>query len=523
MSYFKNVNIEQDVATTGATKTNLTGSQSYASSWFLVYNQSALQLVSLFDQNVLIYIDQAIDSGGTQIVKTTTIPSYANKGITRSVASVAPYYRVRLLNQSASASTGSMVSVMTAIFNPLPTDTDFNDNFRVASPTDIYGFEVENTPQGEMRTIEPFRLVGSQMDFQGNAGSPDPSYWTTNVQNSATVTVSNSLCSLASGVSNNAVAVLTSVRKARYVTGYSNRFRANIRNSTTYDNNTKRWGIGVYSNYTFTIPANTMVAGDVYSNPSGNYFTVMQATSGTSCYMYGTGAPTVASSTLTRVFGQGPAGPITYTAFSNVYTLSDGILFRVTGTTPVFSLQTYKNGSNTDITTFNGQLGSSYTLDTNIHTYEIYYSNTKAYLVIDGVLLHTISASTTGLTDTMHYGLYLDNINTGNTTTTTLGMRNAAIHRLGPEKTNTTNKNISGAAVTVCKYSIGKLHGICLNAPANKAIVIYDNVVAGGNTIATITPTNATGPLYMPLDCPFFNGLTVDTTAGAQNITIVYE
>ena len=530
MSYFKGINIEQDMATTGPAKTNLTGSQSYASDWFLSYNQSALQIVVLFDQNVDVYIDQAIDALGTQIIKTSEWPSYASQGLARSVASVAPYYRVRLVNQSASTATGDMVAVSTAVFNPLPIDTDYNDNLRVASPMDEYGWTVENTYQGEMRTVTPVRLVGTQMDLESNAGAVDQNFWITSLVNSATVSVAASLCSITSGTNAAGSAKLASIRRARYISGLTNRFRGNFRVPTSYASNTKRWGIANYSNYTFTITAmggsNALVVGDIYSNNS-QYFTVMRtATSAvTTIYMFGTGAPS--TTTLTKVIGQANSpATITFSASSNVFVVQDGALFQADGATPTLTCTLYKNGTPTDVP-FNSHLGSTYVLNTDIHTYEIYYTNTRVFFVIDGEPLATYSASTTGWTSTMHMQIFADNVNSGNTTTTTLGLRNAAVHRLGPSASAPITKYLTAATLTVLKYGPGNVKNIMINTWANGATIdVYDSIASASGQILSTTLTKGTGgnvnPILTCIDTDFQTGLTI-TMTGTLNITVNYE
>lgn len=531
MSYFKNVNIEQNVATTGATKTNLTALQSYASDWYNSYNQSALQVVAFFDQNVLVYIDQAIDVNGTEIVRTSFYPHYANRGCSRSMASVAPYYRLRLVNQANAVATGDAVIVSTAVFNPLPIDTDHNDSLRVASSKDGYGWEAENTDRGEQRVVTPTRLTGSQMDYEGASGLVDPNFWLTSIANSAVVTVATSLCSLITGTNSAGAASLSSIRRARYVSGFMNRYRANFRIPTNFASNTKRWGIALYSNYTFTITAmggsNALVDGDIYSN-NGQYFTVMRTANNTdtTIYMFGTGAPS--TTPLTKVSGQSKApASITFSAAVAVWVVQDGALFQADGATPTVSCQLFKNGSATSITSFNGELGSSYTLDTNVHTYEIYYSNVKVYFVIDGVLLHTFSASTTGWTSSMHLFIYADNINSGNTTTTTLGMRNSAIHRLGPQLSAPLWKHLTAATLQVLKYGPGALKTLIINTWVNGVTIsIYDSLGVAASPISLITlsaPNNPNlTPIVMPFEVDFYNGLTINTT-GTTDLTINYE
>jgi hypothetical protein len=117
----------------------------------------------------------------------------------------------------------------------------------------------------------------------------------------------------------------------------------------------------------------------------------------------------------------------------------------------------------------------------------------------------------------------LQNINSNNVTTCDLECRVASIYRFGHIDTVATYKNISGAAATVCKYGAGVLKHITFNNPAAKACIIYDNTAAPGTIIGTVTPIATSSPFTLNYDCPFNIGLTIDTTAGAQDLTVVYE
>jgi hypothetical protein len=525
-----NTNITGNVARTSAvnSKSGLTALQAWEGSFEATDNYSAIQLFVYFNKAVRVYVDQSVDGLTAQLTDDWIVP--ASEAFTEVIRSDAPFYRVRVTNLENAVATGDMASALTPIINPLPRKLDHNGSLIIGSMIDEYGFSCENTPQGELRTVTPFRIVGAQMEGVGAAGAVDPNYWAS--INDATagpgsVTVANSLCSINSGTNAASFAKLVSNRRARYVTGYTNRFRGNFRTPTNQDNNTKRWGIGVYSNYTFTIASSTLVVGDVYSN-NGQYFTVMQpVTAGTTVYMFGTGAPSAAPQTLTKVSGA-TASPATiaYSAFAVEWTLSDGAVFQVSGS--VFSLALYKNGVVTPITSFNGHLGISYSLNTNVHTYEIYYTNVNVYFVVDGDVLHTYTASTTGWAATMNFHIIASSINSGNTINTILGLRNAAIHRLGQQSTQPTIYYHPSGTTTgvVLKYGAGNIRGIVIGSGSNGSVItLYDGLNSSGRVMFSLNVTNlTTAPVDLPLyDVPFSMGLTLTVTTQNSSVTVIYE
>ena len=520
--------ITEDVATTDAAnvKTNLTGSQVWvAASFANAYNQSAIQIIVNFDKDVMVYIDQSIDGTNAIPGKTYSWIASANVGLSRSVASIAPYYRIRLTNLSAAAATGSMVSAATAILNVLPESLDINGNLKLGTLTDVNNMIAQNTPQGEMRTITPFRLVGAQMDMTANAGVVDPNYWSTFVNTTGTVTVSNSLCSLSSGVGAAGSAKISSIRRARYVTGYTNRLRANMRMSTNQVSNTKRFGVGMYSNYTFTVTGSpTAAVGDIYSNNSQIFIVTQPCAAGATLYCNGTGAP--AAGNLVRVSGAG-TNPIVVASSVADWVISDGAFFQM-AEAGTFTLEIYKNGSPTHITTFNGQRGTVYVPNSDIHTYEIYYTNTKIYFVEDEYLIHTYYATTSSWTATMNMYIYAENINSGNTTNTTLGLRNAGLHRLGLENTQPLVYNFptGQSAGVVLKYGAGNIRGLTVNSATNNAVVtLYDGIT---NAFKVITSWTFTASSVLPAHYPlygitFSNGLTLEVKTQNAAITVFYE
>src|SRR5512139_412448 len=104
---------------------------------------------------------------------------------------------------------------------------------------DEYGFTVENTPMGEMRAVSPVRLVGAQFD----GTTVDANFWLATVANAATITQGTAQIVLTSGVGAAGSAQLNSIRRARYVGGSCNGFRAVIQlGDTGIADNTRRWG-----------------------------------------------------------------------------------------------------------------------------------------------------------------------------------------------------------------------------------------------------------------------------------------
>jgi len=110
--------------------------------------------------------------------------------------------------------------------------------------TDQYGFIEELTPMGEMRVVNPVRLVGATFPNGGNAGAVDTNFWTATVANNGTIVQANNQVTLSSSTTNNGSAILQSTRRARYIGGSANRYRAQVQlGDTGVSSNTRRWGM----------------------------------------------------------------------------------------------------------------------------------------------------------------------------------------------------------------------------------------------------------------------------------------
>lgn len=169
------------------------------------------------------------------------------------------------------------------------------------------------------------------------------------------------------------------------------------------------------------------------------------------------------------------------------------------------------------------------TKDTNVHTYEIWWTNSKIWYYQDDVLKHTVTAATAPWSYMGPFNATLQNINSNNTTSVDLECRVASIYRYGHILTSSTYKNITTGGgyplTTICKYSAGRLHALSVNTPtaASQTAILYDNTSAAAPTIGTFELKNGMGSYtFGPTGLHFNTGLVVVTSA-ACDITIVYE
>ena len=415
---------------------------------------AGLQVSLKTDTNCQVYVEQSPDGN---IAHWDIVDSYnyyasiGNFGLT--IQAVNSYVRVVVTNTSTTNQTylrlqTCLCPIVEAV--PRSLDEDGHLNTAVRHISDKYGFEVENTPNNEQRSITPVRLVGHSFGTPGPGNVPDPNFWVLTGTTTGTVLVANNQCILRTNA-DNAVAYLQSHRTGRYIGGHSHRFRGVIRFPDT----------GTIDNY--------------------------------------------------RRFG--------------AFTTTDGAFFEFNGTT--FRCVTRKTSGDTPVSSgaFNGLMGASFTPGMDIRTYEIYWNNSKVYFAVDGLLLHTFSATATTWADTCSLPARVENVNTNHLAADIqLNVRNAVIHRLGPEATRPLWKHQAGVGSGVLKYGPGTLQRVVMNASTGTTITLYDALSAvAANTIAVIDPNAGKGsPATLDYHLDFYTGLYY-TTAGAVDVTIIYE
>lgn len=202
-------------------------------------------------------------------------------------------------------------------------------------------------------------------------------------------------------------------------------------------------------------------------------------------------------------------------------TIQNGAWFQLDGTE--FSVVTCKGTTETKVTSFNGNLGATFAVGTSVRTYEIYWTNSKVYFVIGDEVLHIVSASSATWSATMNFHIFMDSVNSGVITGTTMAVRVASIARMGRYETQPSYYNLTGNAAThVLKLGAGILHRIVFNNTSGTSFIIYDNTTNSAPIIGTVT-TASTALGSWAYGNPFYNGLTIVTTGNGLDLTVIYE
>jgi hypothetical protein len=460
MSYFKNtyisgsVAIRQDVVADNLNSFSgsLAASGSFTGGSVSTLNIVGIQVSAYMNQNGVIYIQQSPDGTNWDISDAFDYhTSINNFGVT--VQAINSYYRVIVKNTSSgSASTCRLQSALCPIVEVVPRSLTQSGNLKVGIQEfeDNYGFGVENTPNDELRTVTPYRLVGSL--FSGSV--IDDIFWTTG-SGSGSIVVGGGQAVLSTGSQINAGISLQSFRNARYIGGSSNRARIVMRlPDTGTTNNIRRWG---------------------------------------------------------------------------AFTLTDGAFFELNGTT--LKVITRKNSSDTavDSGSFNGDMGLVIAIPTEVRTWEIYFNNSKVYFAINGVLLHTVAATSTTWSSTVSLPLRFENSNgNGSTSVVQMNVRNAVITRLGSAVSQPISYCFPSAqtAGINLKIGAGNLHSIIITGTTNNSVISLADSTSGSSPLIYTSTSTATTGVPVSLDfkgLPFYNGLRLIITAANSGATIIYE
>lgn len=211
------------------------------------------------------------------------------------------------------------------------------------------------------------------------------------------------------------------------------------------------------------------------------------------------------------------------------FTTTDGVFLELSGTT--FKIVTRKDSADTAVANgnFNGQLGLGIIIDTNVHTWEIYWQNSRVVFTVDGSVIHTVSATTDTWSSQLDLPIRIENTNSGGLQSNiSLNVRTATIHRLGNSLTQPTSYyHASGTTTGVqLKYGPGNVHSIIFGSAANNAVItLVDNVTGSTPPLWVYT---ATGALAAPVSIdfkgmPFSTGLRFIVASGNASFTVVYE
>lgn len=442
MSYFKHIQQEVITSTINSSISNINAGDTWSGTGESTLGIVGIQVNFIADQNCTVYIDQSMDNSNWDITDTYNYYTM-NGGWSTTVQATASYLRIRIKNISSTNTTSlRLQTALCPIVEAVPRSLDENGHFKttIHHIEDEYGFGVENTPMGEMRTVSPFRMVGTV--FNGNYF--DTTFWTSAATGTASsVVVSGGLLALNSGTDATGIASCTSVRKARYIAGVSNRYRAQMSMDAANANNLRRWG---------------------------------------------------------------------------VYTGEDGVYFELSGTT--LYVGTRIGSADTKVASTSWSMFRDTPNIANVNTYEIYYTNKKAYFSINDELVHVVAPTTSPWSATKNLPIKMETINVAGSTSYALKSWVASICRLGPEYTDPIYKYISTTGTYLLKVGAGKLRFLIAGDNVG-TISVYDDLSAVvANQMGLFDLTKTTGPFEF--NCPFFNGLTIVTTSNAK-VTVIFE
>ncbi len=211
----------------------------------------------------------------------------------------------------------------------------------------------------------------------------------------------------------------------------------------------------------------------------------------------------------------------------------DGFCFAVSGT-GVVSLMSFSAGSAVlNINSgFNGTLGTTYSVpDTNNHQWEILYSISRVYFIVDNNLLHTASTTTAPFSpNNMSVQATVSVVNGGSSVTSrVVQVLVSTITRYGKENARPQFAYFSTAnAGTVLKYGAGTLHGVVIgNSVNNATVALYDGTSSGGTQITLLTSLVGGGPTSLPqkidFELDFFTGLYIVTVGTNAATTVIFD
>ena len=176
---------------------------------------------------------------------------------------------------------------------------------------------------------------------------------------------------------------------------------------------------------------------------------------------------------------------------------------------------------------FNGDV-STYTMDTNVHAYEVIYFTMGIWYYIDDVLIHKVTPTTAPVSETLTVPINMTSVNSGSGTTSgTLECWNATIIKIGRDVTKPTSDYQDGTvAAKVLKIGAGELHSMAISDVSNTAVItLWDNTAASGTIIWS---SGGMGAQTKPFDVDlhglgFFTGLTLTIATAAAKTTVIYE
>lgn len=213
------------------------------------------------------------------------------------------------------------------------------------------------------------------------------------------------------------------------------------------------------------------------------------------------------------------------------FSAADGVGFVLNGTT--FGVFTRVGSSDTTVNSgsFNGGNldggTGTWTVDTDVHFFEIVFYVARVDFYIDGALIHTIVPTSGRWADDLCTPIVVSNTNSGGSTTdVAFEVWNAVVQRFSAATTQPTYAHLAANATTVLKYGHGELRRVVVNTAgsAGNTLTLYDNTAGSGTVIAVIALASAASGATLEYDLVFQTGLTAVIATGTPgDVTIIYD
>lgn len=280
-------------------------------------------------------------------------------------------------------------------------------------------------------------------------------------------------------------------------------------------------GTVINSNYWST---STATGGTVTQGGGVGTLTSTTSNGSTSKLFTSTNARQIISSfnTFGAVFKFTTAGVTNNVRQVGVFDTLNGYFFELTGNT--FRIVSRKNGTDTAVTVFNGDYGTTWHPGTYNHFYTINYNNCMAEFVVDGVMLHSINYANGSLIQNSDLPASAYNVNIGATSqNSVLDISLMSIVRKGELFTSPKFAYINSSGTYVLQIGSGVIHRVIMADKLGSVVTIYNNTAASGEVISQLDMSTLASPTNVDLMCAYSTGLTINVSLGTPRITIVYE
>lgn len=222
-------------------------------------------------------------------------------------------------------------------------------------------------------------------------------------------------------------------------------------------------------------------------------------------------------------------GLINGNGYGVISNFTDGFFFQLSGTTFSIVSRTASIDVAVNSGSFNGSV-TSWTVDTNYHTFEILYTNKKVEFYIDNILIHAITQTSARICGTRHFKPFGENTNTGVGSVCHLYSDVITISQFGtPTSQAKTDLQIGTTTGRQLKIGPGAIHLLNISNVTNSAVVtLYDGTSTSGRIIwASGAMSNQTVPFGVSMNSsggtPFETGLFITITGANCNLFTKFE